>query len=249
MNALPFSSATHEQVEEFFPSYMNGRLSSEHRRQIQTHVNKCSFCFERLQREQAIRQLALNTPQNVKAFFSDQRSRHDMENFLADLSTRAVVWRRRRQQLKRWFTTELPWTSAMCGIGFVLLLSLLSQLDLFAPSDFHNEFTNLDYFNIAARETTSREITGDDHQGFQNRDAYTTHNYRLLLADDITAVDVRKLVRGLDGHLVAGPSTQGFYTIAVSTLLHSPAEVLAILSRNPNVKEYDIDVVLHRGEN
>ncbi|MFT7128910.1 MAG: hypothetical protein ACI89U_001021 [Gammaproteobacteria bacterium] len=127
MSIRPFSPKTHEHIECYLPAYINGRLGSEHQRQIQKHINQCSDCFELLQKEQLIRQHLVDTPSELKWLMADQHTEQTLKDLLSILEIGVGSWRKRSCAAKRHivsFVAELPLAPALCGIVFVLLVTV-----------------------------------------------------------------------------------------------------------------------------
>lgn len=209
----------HDYVWELLPWYVNNGLSRQEIDEVQAHLKDCSDC----QRE-VVRCRELNA--TVKTNRSDEWT-PSAPHFAKILANVDAVERRQEkpQRPSNWIAKWFPWFDvtprparfalALQGALVVALATTLLVRGLF-PTQTYTTLSNPSAPSLVA----GRQV-------------------RLVFSDDITEKELRALVLGVEGRFIAGPSSQGVYTIVLpssNSSARTMPQVLTQLRANPKVR-------------
>ena len=184
----------HQEIEELLPWYASGTLTPAERLTVEQHLEQCPAC--RLELEQC-RVLATQLHDQADAAWQPPTGHFD--RLLADIDrltplapapTRPTL----PQRLLGWLrATPAPvrWTLALESLAVAALL-LIVALPL--------QRTPPDYETLSSG--AEPPVAGP--------------RLRAVFAESATIGEIQTLLRGIDATIVAGPTTLGVYTLAVS---------------------------------
>ncbi len=209
----------HDYVWELLPWYVNEGLSAQEVNEVEAHLKGCPACQSEVARCQA---LSLSVKTNQRDVWTPSAPHFAKVRASVDaLEDRRI----KSQDSSGWFAKWFPWlndtprparfTLALQG-ALVVALSTTLLVRALAPTEAYQTLSNP-----------------------AERLAVTGQQVRLVFAEDITEKEIRRLLLGIQGRLVAGPSSLGVYTIA----LESPSSntqpsrlALAQLRAHPKVR-------------
>jgi anti-sigma factor RsiW len=208
----------HEYVWELLPWYVNEGLSRKEVNEVEMHLKDCPACQNEVVRCQ---DLDLSVKSNQQEVWTPSA-----QHFSKVLANVDVLEHRRMksQDAPNWFSKWFPWlndtprparfTLALQG-ALVLALATTLLVRALVP--------------LEAYQTLSNPAERSPVSGQQ---------VRLVFAEDITEKEMRGILLGIQGRLVAGPSSLGVYTIALSPNSNTQlsGQALAQLRANPKVR-------------
>lgn len=209
----------HDYVWALLPWYVNDGLSRQEINAVQTHIKDCPDC----QREVARCRELIAT---VKTNRSDEWTPSALH--FAKILANVEAFERRQERPQRsssWIAKWLPWFDVTPGPArFALALQGALVVALAT--------TLLVRGLMPAQPYTTLSNPGVPSAG-------AGQQVRLVFSDDITEKELRALVLGVEGHFIAGPSSQGVYTIVLQSS-HSSArpidQALVQLRAHPKVR-------------
>ena len=209
----------HDYVWALLPWYVNDGLSREESNEVRTHLEDCPDCQREVMR---CRELSAT----VKTNRSDEWS--PSAPHFAQILANVDAFERRQEKPQRapnWIAKWFLWFDmtpgparfalALQGALVVALATTLLVRGLF-PAQPYTTLSNPAAPSVGAGQQV-----------------------RLVFSDDITEKELRTLVLGVKGRFVAGPSSQGVYTIVLpASNSNAPpiAQVLAQLRAHPKVR-------------
>lgn len=183
----------HQAIEELLPWYANGTLTPAERLAVEQHLERCPAC--RWELEQC-RVLATQFQEQAEAAWQPPVGHFD--RVLADIDRLPPVPAEAspplRQRLLEWLRATPPpvrWTLALESLAVAALLLIVAVPLQRTPPDY---------------ETLS---SGAEPPVAGPR-------LRAVFAESATIGEIQTLLRGIDATIVAGPTTLGVYTLAVS---------------------------------
>lgn len=215
----------HETIALLLPWQVNGRLSEDESRRVETHLQNCQTCREQVLQLQTLKQHVVSEPpawQPSAQHFSQllasvEHLKQAAPNNHAQQqpSIRKKTW----QELFKGFLqmpATLRWTMALESVALVVLVAYLS-----VPAKTWLATTDNPYQTLS--DGTSQHSTTD-----------TVVRIRLLFQEQITAAEITQLLKQADANIQEGPSELGFFFIEVPQ--NRAAQVLDILRNNPGVR-------------
>jgi Putative zinc-finger len=205
----------HDDVWELLPWYINEGLSDDEVSQVEAHLKDCPAC-----QSEAARCRDIN--HTVKANQSEDWTPSAGHFATVLASVEAYEVRRAKGKtgehwLTKWFAwfTDTPRPARFAlGLQGALVVALATTLLLRGVTPTEG-YRTLSQPNVHP-QTNSQQI-------------------HLVFNDDITERELREMLLGVRGHIVAGPTPLGVYSIAVESSSGSP-DTLAKLRAHPKVR-------------
>jgi hypothetical protein len=214
---------THRRVWELLPWYVNGSLAEREREQVEAHVAGCGGCQAE---EQACRRMAEGvsaageaapSPHPVKL----RRLLDRIEEIEEEKERAPGGWLAPVRALLR--ATPRPLRGALAAQAAVILLLVgLLGWSLRAPAVPSSSATIVP---PAAYRTLSSPAVQPAH----------VERLRMMFSPRATEKEIREILHGVRGEIVAGPGSLGVYTVEVPAGSEPAAVVLAHLRTEPRV--------------
>ncbi len=209
----------HDYVWALLPWYVNDGLSRQEINEVQTHIKDCPDC----QRE-VVRCGELSA--TVKTNRSDEwmPSAPHFAKILANVD----AFERRQEKPQRssnWIAKWLPWFDVTPGPARFALALQGALVVALATTLLVRGLMPVQPYTTLSNPGAPFVVAGQ--------------HVRLVFSDDITEKELRALVLGVEGRFVAGPSSQGVYTIVLpssNSNVQPIAQVLAQLRAHPKVR-------------
>ena len=209
----------HDNVWELLPWYVNQGLSLQEVNQVETHIEVCMICQSELARCQELNQ-SVKTNQQDEWMPSPPHFAKVLEQVDA-LEARRL----KSQDTPGWLAKWLPWLNNTPGPArFTLALQGALVVAL---------ATTLLIRGLVPGETYQTLSQPNEHSIGQGQQV------RLVFRDDLTEKELRGLLIGVQGRLVAGPTPLGVYTIVLEqTNVNAPTvqQTLNTLRSHPKVR-------------
>jgi Putative zinc-finger len=205
----------HDAIWELLPWYVNDSLSPQELTEVEAHLNECPHCQAEVARCE-------NLNQSVK---SNERetwlpSAPHFTKILDNVD--AHEKRATPKKSSSWLANWLPWLSATpnparfaLGLQGALVLALGATL-------FYRGVLPTDDYRTLSNPAPTAQTSGAQ--------------IRVVFADDISEKEMRVLLLSVSSRLIAGPSSLGVYTIALSTENSAPNVQQAIAQLRANAK-------------
>lgn len=215
----------HRRVWDLLPWYANGTLPGGERRTVEAHLADCPRCREEIVACQhlgeAIRQTEETAPAAHPVRLARLMERIDGEERNAGHGWRQAVlapWRGLGALLR----ATPPVARGALLVQLVLLIALTSLM-LGAPPSWRPSAPPAPVYQTLSESAPAP--AGPE----------TTARLRLVFAQGTTEQEVRNLLLGIRGQIVAGPSALGVYTVEVPAGPDPLEKVLAHLRAQPRV--------------
>lgn len=209
----------HDYLWELLPWYVNEGLSRDEVSEVEAHLKDCPACQSEVSR-------CRDVSQTVK---SNQREiwMPSAQHFatLLDSVDAFEAKRSKAQDSLPWLARWFPWFSQTPRpVRFTLALQGALVVAL---------ATTLLVRGSVPTESYRTLSQPDEHPQLNGQQV------RLVFSDDLTEKELREMLLGVHGHIVAGPSPLGVYTIALEAANASAQvtpETLAKLRAHPKVR-------------
>ncbi len=209
----------HDNVWELLPWYVNEGLSPQEVTQVETHLKDCMACQSELERCQALNQ-TVKTNQRDEWKPSAPHFAKVLEQVDA-LEAR----RMKSQDAPGWLAKWLPWLSNTPGPARFTLALQGALVVALATTLMIRELIPAQTYQTLS-QPSEHSIAGEPQ-------------VRLVFREDLTEKELRALLIGAQGRLVAGPTSLGVYTIVLEQAnADTPAiqQTLATLRNHPKVR-------------
>lgn len=215
----------HETITLLLPWQVNGRLSEDESRRVESHLQNCQACREQVLQLQTLKQHVVSeTPawQPSAQHFSqlmanverlEQASKQN--TYQTKPGAAQKTWRELLNSFLQ-MPAALRWTMALESVALVVLVALLS-----APAKIW----------LASTDNPYQTLSDDTPQ---HSAAGASVRIRLLFQDQLTAAEITKLLKRAGLSIHDGPSELGFYFI--ETPQNRAEQALAILRGDPGVR-------------
>ncbi len=191
----------HNVIWELLPWYVNDSLSPQELTEVETHLSDCPICQVEVAR---CKQLNQSIKSNERETWTP--SAPHFAKILDDVD--AHEKRATTKKSSSWLANWLPWLSATpsparfaLGLQGALVLVLGATL-------FYRGVVPTDEFRTLSNPGPTAQTLGAQ--------------IRVVFADDISEKEMRALLLSISSRLIAGPSSLGVYTIALSTENSAP---------------------------
>lgn len=209
----------HANVWELLPWYVNEGLSPKEVNEVEAHLKNCPACQSELAR---CRDLSLSVKSNQEDNWTP--SPQHFSQVLA--SVNAFEDRRTKSQNPRgWLAKWFPWLS-----------------DTPRPARFTLALQGALVVTLATTLLVRSLVPGEMYQTLSTPAEHPVargQQLRVVFAEDITEKELRVLLLGNHGHLVAGPSPLGVYTIEMepgNSGTQAGQQAIAQLRAHPKVR-------------
>lgn len=211
----------HNEIWEILPWYVNDSLSPQELADVEAHVKDCALCEAEVAR-------CKNLNQSVKS--NDRETWSPSAPHFARILDIVDGYEKRvtTKKSSSWLANWLPWLSATPGPAR-FALGLQGALVLVLA-------TTLIYRGLVPTE--NYHTLSDPAPRTQNAGM----KIRVVFAEDISEKEIRTLLLSISSKLVAGPSSLGVYTIALSQEQSAPNANQAIkqLRASPKIRLAEI---------
>ena len=209
----------HDYIWELLPWYVNDGLSRQEINEVKTHLQDCPDCQQEVAR---CRELSLTVKTNRSEEWTPSAPH------FAKILTNVDAFERHREKPQRssnWIAKWLPWFDLTPG-----------------PARFALALQGALVVALATTLLVRGLIPGEPYTTLSNPAVpyvVAGQHVRLVFSDDITEKELRALMLGVEGRFVAGPSSQGVYTVvlpASNSNARTVPQMLAQLRAHPKVR-------------
>jgi Putative zinc-finger len=211
----------HDSIWELLPWYVNESLSPQESAEVESHLSACPLCQAEVARCNNLNQSVKSNPQDTW-----KPSAPHFAKILNNVD--AIEQRATTKKSAGWLANWLPWLSATPGPArFALGLQGALVLAL-ATTLLYRGLVPTDDYRTLSDPAPATQITGPQ--------------IRVVFAEDITEKEMRTLLLNISSRLIAGPSSLGVYTIALSSEHSVPNanHAIAQLRAHPKVRLAEI---------
>jgi anti-sigma factor RsiW len=222
----------HQEVWELLPWYVNRTLEAQELAHVEQHLARCPACQEEVTRfhhiATAVRLAEEPTPSPSPARFARLMAQIDATEAVGQPTRRR--WATLRHKLRRYgalFSGTPRVARVMLAVEGALVLLLAAVLVWQAQSVQDASYTTL------ARPSVQDALARPMEHPVQPRG-----QIRLVVADQMTARELRELLTGLQATIINGPSPLGVYTVAVPLVASTPdplQPILEVFRAHPHV--------------
>ena len=202
----------HQAAWESLPWYLNGTLEEPERERVERHVQGCVACRGELRylRELAgllhtAEELPLTPVQGLSAVMAriDTAESEEITRVGRRSSTRRIP---RWIELLHQASPGMRHTVMAQAVAILLLVGIIAWPNAQAPSASHRTLSDVGAPAVGPRA-----------------------NLRLVFAPETPESQIRKILRSVQGEIIAGPTPLGVYTVAVPVSEHPDVTARALL--------------------